>query len=73
MSAPRSLLTICARRSDVCSESVGGDPRRDRKLALLHEVIAAYAAEPQTRMQCVAELRVPRCSRRARGATPLNL
>jgi hypothetical protein len=43
-----------------------------RKLALLHEVLVAYAAEHQTRMQCVAELRVPRCSRRARAPTPLN-
>src|SRR5690348_10492598 len=31
-----------------------------RKLALLHKVIAAYATEHQTRMQCVAEL--PRAS-----------
>ena len=43
-----------------------------RKLALLHKVIAAYATEHQTRMQCVAELPVPRCSCRARAPTPLN-
>ena len=40
-----------------------------RPLYVLHRT---SAAEHETRMQCVAELRVPRCSRRARAPTPLN-